>query len=175
VAARNLDVASVRSNGLTGKERSRIPMTDSSGDLDKTRKSTDAINLVVRALNAEIAARSSAPNEAASLKANRRFAKAKAAQLSELADIAKRGAKQLDAAKARAVVAINEAEAAGFIVHEDLSVTDDGATPSAARTEQASAHAAAIHSAAGELVSLEENVAAQLDAAAVGLDDMSTN
>jgi len=82
------------------------------------------LNRSLKAVDAEISARNSGAKDAATTRINRRFASAKAARLSEGADIARAAAQQLAAAKARVLEDVAKAEAAGFIVHEDFSLTD---------------------------------------------------
>ena len=87
-----------------------------------------------------------ATNDAATTKRNRRFAAAKAARLSEAAGIARAAAQQLTAAKTRVLDEVAKAEAAGFIVQEDLSVIQS--MPGSSRsTVEAQYHAATIQAA----------------------------
>ena len=149
-------------------------MNDRAGGNISTQSAVGAINAIVQAIDAEIAARNNATHETAT-KRNRRFANAKSAHLSELANMASSTARQLNTAKTRAIAEIAKAEAAGFIVHEDLTVTDPATASSPARTDQADAHAAAIQTAATRLRTLDEQVASRLIAAANRLDDISDN
>ena len=81
------------------------------------------LNRRVKAVDGEISARDSGPTDAATTRKNRRFASANSARLSEAADIARAAAQQLAAAKARVLEDVAKAETAGFIVHQDFSVT----------------------------------------------------
>ena len=59
------------------------------------------VNRSIWAVNAEISARNGQAKDVATTKRNRRFVSAKAARLSEAADVARTAARQLAAAKAR--------------------------------------------------------------------------
>jgi hypothetical protein len=96
--------------------------------------------------------------EAAATKRNLRFRHREGRQLAEAADIARAGARQLVAAKARILDAVAKAEAAGFIVQEDFSVIDS-AGRSAESLTGADDHAEPIHAAVTDLVAIDELVA----------------
>ena len=132
------------------------------------------LNQSVKAVNAEISARNSGAKDAATTKTIRRFASAKAARLSEAADIARAAAQQLAAAKARVLEDVAKAEAAGFIVQEDFSVTDcrTGSSSDPAGTHD---YAAAIRAAVAYFVALDELWARRFHAAAEELKDLSDN
>jgi hypothetical protein len=89
------------------------------------------------------------------------------------ADIARTAARQL-AAKARVLDEVAEAEAAGFTVQEDFSVIDSPSGSSRSTTE-ADNHAAAIQAAVTDLITLDKQAAARLDAAADRLRDLTDN
>ncbi|MBS4728851.1 hypothetical protein MSM1_11060 [Mycobacterium sp. SM1] len=97
----------------------------------------------------------------------------KANQLHEAADIAERGADQLDGAQQHTLDAVAEARADGFRVAEDLSVTDTRTGGSregqAARQAQAKAHAAYIRHCAAGLVAVDREISANMLAATQGL------
>lgn len=131
------------------------------------------INRSIKAVNAEISARRSATNDAVTTKRNRRFVSAKSATLSEAADVACAAAPQLTAAKARVLDDVAKAEAAGFIVQEDLSVVDS--ISRSTRSTRAQDHAVAIQAAVTHLVAVDEQVASRLRAAANALKDLSDN
>jgi len=133
-------------------------------------RATAEINRVIEVVRAEIATRQSEANDAAAHRRDRRFASAKAAGLSEAADIARAAARQLAAAKARVLDEVAKAEAAGFTVQEDFSVIDSPSGSSRSTTE-ADNHAAAIRAAATDFITFDKQVAARLDAVADGLRD----
>jgi hypothetical protein len=95
---------------------------------------------------------------------------AKADRLRQAADIARKGAGDIDAAQRRVVYAIEDAKNAGFRVGDDLSVTDTrnirNAQQRAARQAQAQAFAADIRQRAAALVALDKDVAADLSGTA---------
>ena len=70
--------------------------------------------------------------------------------LHESSDIARRGAETLDCAKRSVLAAVNEADSAGYMVGEDLSVTPPRGSVAAAA--QAQLYAAAIQDRAAQLV-----------------------
>ena len=139
-----------------------------------SQPATAEINRVVEAVNAEIAARKGEAKDAAATKRNRRFVSAKAAQLSEIAEMAEAAGWQLGAAKARVLDEVAKAEAVGLAMQEDLSVTDPTLGSSGSTTE-GDAHAAAIQAAVTDLVALDDQVASRLNAAAKNLEDLSDN
>lgn len=156
-------------------ERGQLPskvMKDRTGGLTVSREATAELNRVVAAVTAELAARRSNTNDAATLRTNRRFAKAKAARVSEAAGIANTAARELTAAKASVLDKVAEARAAGFTVDDDFSVAD-ARTGMADRTTEADRFAADIQAAVTELVDLDEEVASRLLAAAKDLEDFS--
>jgi hypothetical protein len=129
-----------------------------------------SIDDLVQAIDAEIVARQASDDKTTETEhKNRQFVYTKSAQLSELADMAKDGAHQLRTAKARTLAAIAAAKAAGFIVHEDLAVTDRDS--SAARATEANVHAQEIQAAAIDLMTLDEQIALRLTTAANRLRD----
>ena len=94
------------------------------------------------------------------------------------AAMAARGATaEIEAAKAAALYAIGEAHAEGFIVGEDLSLTDQfestSSEESAARQVQAQALSAEIQEKAATLAAVDEEAAAKITAAAAGLQGLS--
>nr|WP_255497116.1 MULTISPECIES: hypothetical protein [unclassified Mycolicibacterium] len=84
------------------------------------------------------------------------------------ATLAQRGADQLEFLKGRAVHAIDEARGAGFIVGEDLSVTDASGHGSS-RITDAQRHAATISARAAALRSADVEVASKITAATTEL------
>jgi hypothetical protein len=89
------------------------------------------------------------------------------------ASAAREGAFQIDGAKQTALQAVRAAQNQGFIVGEDLSVTDRLRQPSvlaAQRQAQAQAHSAAIRSAAMDLVATDAQAGSQVTGAAAGLN-----
>jgi hypothetical protein len=94
----------------------------------------------------------------------------KADQLREAATIARRGASDIDAAKRRVMYAVEDAHNAGFIVGEDLSVTDTRSSRDAAeravRQSQAQVFAADIRQRAASLAGLDQEVGGNITAAA---------
>lgn len=121
-------------------------MTDRTESDSTSHIAVAEINRTIKTVSAEISARNCATNDAATTKRNRRFACAKAARLSEAAGIARAAAQQLTAAKTRVLDEVARAEAAGFIVQEDLSVIQS--MPGSARsTVEAQYHAATIQAA----------------------------
>jgi len=94
-------------------------------------------------------------------------------QLQAAASVARGGASDLDAARARVQYAVEDARAAGFEVGEDLSVTDrmsGGSAPQrVARQAAAQAFAGDIGQRAGQLVALDAQVAGKVTAAVAGV------
>jgi hypothetical protein len=131
------------------------------------------MNRSIQAVTAEISARGNAANYAATTKRNRRFISAKAATLSQAADIARAAARQLTAARSRILDEVAKAEAASFIVQEDFSVIDRTAPSS--RGMDARNHATAIQAAVTDFVALDVQVSTRLQAAANTLKDLSDN
>ncbi len=90
---------------------------------------------------------------------------------------ARYGAEEIQGARQLALEAVEEARAAGFSAAEDLSVTSRqvGGPPAlqAARQTQAQAFAANIRSRAAALVTVDEQAASQITAAAAGLKGLS--
>jgi hypothetical protein len=87
------------------------------------------------------------------------------------ASAAREGAFQIDGAKQTALQAVQAAQNQGFIVGEDLSVTDRVQEPSvlaAQRQAQAQVHSAAIRSAATDLVATDAEAGSQITGAAAG-------
>jgi hypothetical protein len=93
------------------------------------------------------------------------------------ASAARNGAEEMHTARQLALDAVGQAQAAGFTVGVDLSVTsrETGGPPAlqAARQAQAQALAANIRVRAAALVGVDEQVAAQITAAAAGLKEIS--
>jgi hypothetical protein len=89
------------------------------------------------------------------------------------ASVARNGASELQAAKQLALEAVAQAQASGFTVGEDLSVTSPpiSALPAVqvARQAQAQALAANIRSRAAALAGLDQQVAGQITTATAGL------
>jgi hypothetical protein len=87
--------------------------------------------------------------------------------------VARSGADELSFAKQQALDSINAAQAQGFNIGEDLSVTDRLNPPSALlranRQAQAQAHAATIKTGAAGLAATDNEVAAKITTAAAGL------
>lgn len=86
---------------------------------------------------------------------------------------AREGAFQIDGAKQTALQAVQAAQDQGFVVGEDLSVTDRTRQPSvlaAHRQAQAQAHSTAIRSAAADLATTDATAASQVTGAAAGLN-----
>lgn len=92
------------------------------------------------------------------------------------AELARRGADRLDYLKRAAVTAIEDAEAAGFTVGEDLSLTDTRSFPVGpaldTRQRQAEALAGEIHSHAAALGLADHEVAAGIGAALAPLSEV---
>lgn len=93
--------------------------------------------------------------------------------------IARAAADEIAFAKRQVLNAVGEAHAEGFLVEEDLSVTDRlaSSTPAerAARIAQAQRLAATIRAKALTLVATDEKFAAQIASAATGLGDLAFN
>jgi hypothetical protein len=100
---------------------------------------------------------------------------AAADQLQAAAKVARSGAADLFAARSRLCHAIEDANAAGFDVREDMSVSDrsTGGTLAlrAAREAQAQTFAADIRQRAVQLLGLDQQVAAKVTAAVAGIRD----
>jgi len=93
-------------------------------------------------------------------------------QLHEAARIARTGATQIDEARRLVLRTVESAEAAGFTVGEDFSVTDPrlyDAGTAAIRQAQAEAFAIDLRAGVGGLVAADSGVAGQLTAATAGL------
>jgi hypothetical protein len=131
------------------------------------------LNRSIDVVAEEIAARRSAENDAEATRRNRRFISAKAAVLSEASDIARSAARQLTDAKARILEEVARAEAAGFVVHEDFSVTDS--ISRVACSTRARDHGAAIRAAVTDFSVLDRRVSSRLHASAIALKDLSDN
>lgn len=99
----------------------------------------------------------------------------KADQLRDAAKIARRGASDIDAAKRRVLYAVEDAHNAGFLVGEDLSVTDTRTTKNSAelaqRQAQAQALSADIRSRAAQLVGVDSEVGTNLTGTAGDVGD----
>ena len=96
-------------------------------------------------------------------------------RLTEAARIASRGADRLDYLKRMALDAVSEAQAAGFTVGEDLSVSDTSLTLGpelAARQAQAQEFAVDIHARAVALSLADHEVAASISAALAPLAEV---
>ncbi|MGB9222557.1 MAG: hypothetical protein WCB80_04380, partial [Mycobacterium sp.] len=105
-------------------------------------------------------------------------------QLEVAAQVTRVGASELYAARARLRHAVEDADAAGFDVGEDLSVTDRYVWASAAdqllRQEEADSFAIEIHQRAVQLIGLDQQVASRITVAVSGIgdtafDDVSTH
>lgn len=98
-------------------------------------------------------------------------------QLRQAAAIARTGASDLDAASSRVRYAVEDAQAAGFDVGEDLSVTDRSTGGSAAqravRQSQAETFAGNIGQRAVQLVNLDAQVGQNVTAALGGIRNVS--
>jgi hypothetical protein len=92
------------------------------------------------------------------------------------ASIARSGASEIQAARQVALKAVNDAQAAGFTVGEDLSVTSriTGGPPAfqAIRHVQAEAFAANIRSQAAALAAVEERIASRISTATAALSSI---
>lgn len=100
----------------------------------------------------------------------------KADQLRRAAGIARNGASDISAAQRRVLYAVQDAQEAGFVVGEDLSVIDTrtGTSPAeqAARRAQAASFAADIRFRAELLEAADAKVAGQLAVAATGVGEI---
>jgi len=100
---------------------------------------------------------------------------AAADQLQAAAKVARSGASDLYTARSGVRYAVTDARAAGFVVGEDLSVTDRSSGGSmaqrAARQAQAQTFAADIRQRAAQLVALDQQLAGKVTAAMAGLRD----
>jgi hypothetical protein len=100
-------------------------------------------------------------------------ASGKAGQLRQAATIARRGAGDISAAQRRVMYAMQDAQNAGFSVGQDLSVTDAcgnaRTTEQTDRQAQAQAFATDIRSRAVQLAALDNQVGADITAAAGGV------
>jgi hypothetical protein len=98
-------------------------------------------------------------------------------QLEVAARVARVGASELFAARTRLRHAVEDADAAGFDVGEDLSVTDRyvwaAADDRLVRQEEADSFAIEIHQRAVQLVGLDQHVAAGVTAAVAGIGDIT--
>lgn len=96
-------------------------------------------------------------------------------QLLLAAKVARNGATDLYGARSRLRYAVEDADAAGFAVGQDLSVADRfygaSATFRAARQAQAQAFAADIRQRAAQPVALDQQVAGKVTAATTGISD----
>ncbi|MBV9321826.1 MAG: hypothetical protein JO106_18285, partial [Mycobacterium sp.] len=94
-------------------------------------------------------------------------------QLQEAAKVARSGASDLYAARSRVRYAVEDARAAGFVVGEDLSVTDCSGGGSPARRAIRQAHAQSfagdIGQRAARLVGLDQQVAGKVTAATAAI------
>ena len=102
-------------------------------------------------------------------------ASAAADQLQAAAKVARSGASDLYAARARLLYAIEDAQTAGFDVEVEGSVVDrstgGSAAQRAARQAQAEALAADIRQRAAQLVAVDQQVAGKVTAAVAGIRD----
>lgn len=100
---------------------------------------------------------------------------AAADQLQTAAKVARTGASDLYAARSRVRYSVEDARAAGFNVGEDLAVTERSRGGSAAqratRLAQARTFSADIHQRAGQLVTLDQQVAGKVTASVAGIRD----
>jgi hypothetical protein len=98
-------------------------------------------------------------------------------QLGLAAQVARAGASELFAARARLRHAVEDADAAGFDVGEDLSVIDRYVWASAddrsLRQVEADSFAVEIHQQAVQLVGLDQQVAGRVTAAVAGIGDIT--
>lgn len=131
------------------------------------------LNRSIDVVTAEISARTSAANDVEAAKRNRRFISAKAAALSEAADVAREAARQLIDAKTAILDEVARAEAAGFVVQEDFLVSDS--MSSTARSSRARDHAAAIRAAVIDFDALDRRSSSRLQSAAKALRNLSDN
>jgi hypothetical protein len=96
-------------------------------------------------------------------------------QLRGTSRIARQQAGVLDQLRNSVLYAVEDAHSAGFFVEEDFSVTDSGASRTAAelaaRQAQAQVFAADIRARAGALVTADTSVAGDLSSAAAGIGD----
>jgi hypothetical protein len=91
--------------------------------------------------------------------------------LHESSEIARRGAETLDSAKRSVLDAVNEADSAGYMVGENLSVTPPRG--GVAAQAQAQLYAAAIQDRAAQLVAHDAAIAAKITAASAPLNGVS--
>ena len=148
-------------------------MADHYKNINSSQAALTEINRSIDVVTAEISARTSAAKDAEKTKRNRRFISAKAAALSEAADIARAAARQLTEARTRVLDEVERAEAAGFSVQEDFSVRDP--MPSSARSARGRDHAAAIRAAVDNFSALDRRVSSRLWSAANALNDLRDN
>jgi hypothetical protein len=98
-------------------------------------------------------------------------------QLRHAASVARAGASDLDAARSRVRYAVEDAQAAGFDIGEDLSVTDrsmaGSASQRAMRQAQATSHAENLGQRAIQLVSLDAQVGQNVATALGGIRNVS--
>lgn len=95
-------------------------------------------------------------------------------QLHGAAEVARRGAAELSAAKQAVLDAVGKAQQAGFTVTDDFSVTSrerGSAAFLAGRQAQAEGLAADIRARLGELVSADKQIAAEISAATAGVGE----
>jgi hypothetical protein len=106
--------------------------------------------------------------------ADRRQVSAVADRLYTVSTIARTGAQQLQAAKQRIVAIVADAEAAGFSVGEDFSLTTyrAGAQAIAAAEEEAREFGRQLRSRIEDLIALDRDVAARITSAAATVDDV---
>ncbi|MEE6179308.1 hypothetical protein [Mycobacterium sp. 050134] len=101
---------------------------------------------------------------------------AKADQLRQAAGIARSGASDIGAAQRRVIYGVEDAQNAGFVVGEDLSVTDTRMTSDpverATRQAQAEAFAGDLRARAEQLELTETKVAGQLTASTADVDNI---
>ncbi|WP_245849365.1 hypothetical protein [Mycobacterium palustre] len=100
-------------------------------------------------------------------------------KLQAAAKVARSGASDLYAARSRVRYAVQDANAAGFDVDEEMSVIDrstgGSAAERAARQAQAQALAADIRQRAAQLVALDQQVAGKVTAAVAGIGEAFRN
>jgi hypothetical protein len=131
------------------------------------------INRSIKTVAAEISRRRLASKDVETTKRNRRYISAKAAALSEAADIARTAAGQLVDARTVILDEVASAEAAGFVVQEDFSVCDT--MWSSACSSRAQDHSAAIRAALTNVCDLDRQVSSRLLSAANALKELSDN
>jgi hypothetical protein len=111
--------------------------------------------------------------------ADRAMVGSKADQLREASLTARKGAGDISAAQRSVLYKVDDAHQAGFVVGEDLSLTDSqrsrNAAELAARQAQAQALAADIRSRAAQLLAADSEVGAKLTATAADLCSLNFN